>query len=194
MTKRNRLGFLLGGAVLLLVPGLTPAEDQALHVPQKVRANYGDRAIAILLGASKVDAFRLGVQEKGKPRLPVIGSDDLHFFVTATGKGGGQELAAPLRVFLLDERRQDAGAGCFDPGVAFRFRKGHESVTMLACFKSLTFLLVTRDADGKQVNLARDGFSDREFAFFHRLKQLALEAFPNDQQLQALKPPSEKDL
>jgi hypothetical protein len=163
-------------------------------VMAKVEKDLGDRTIAILAGATKVEPFRLGKRPTTDPAVKTIGADTLKFPVTATGKEQGKEFAAKVRAFLFSEAtRTLSGASGFRGDVAFRLSQGGETVTAVVDFEGSSFLLVTRDAAGKQVHTAGGGFLFDALGGFDRgelfgqVKGLATEAFPDDAELRALK-------
>lgn len=164
-----------------------------VEVPAKVQKDHGEKAIAILSGATKVEAFRLDKKILAMPGKNTIGADTLQFAITATGKEKDEKFAAKVRVLLFDEAtRTHSGAGGFRADVAFRLFKGDESVTVVVDFEGFQFLVVTRDAKGKQLGGAYGGFLfDKKGEFdkgglFTTVKALALEAFPDDAELKAL--------
>lgn len=170
-------------AALSSQPASTTAEEPKSEIPDAVKKDLGEKTIAILSGATKVEAFRL-------EKLPTIGADKFQFEITATGK----EFAAKARAFLFDEAtRTLSGASGFRGDVAFRLWKEKESVTVVVDFEGSQFLLATRDADGKETHVAFGGFLfDAKGGFdkgdlFARVHGLALDAFPEDAKLKELK-------
>ena len=172
------------------------AEDKRpkeVKVPAKVEEDLGKEAIAILSGATKVEVFRLE-KKIVPPGVSTIGEDTIQFSITATGKEKDEKFAAKVRAFLFDEAtRTHSGASGFRGDVAFKLYKGEASVTVIVDFEGSQFLLVTRDAKGKQVGASYGGFLfDKKGDFdkgglFARVKALAVEAFPNDKAIKTLK-------
>jgi hypothetical protein len=186
-------------ALLLIVSatGESAARDESpdpIKVPEKVKKDLGERTIAILSGATRVEVFRLAKWSAKKPKPPSIGADKIQFPITATGKEKGKEFAAKVRALLFDEvTRTPSGASGLRGDVGFRLWKGKESVTVVVDFEGSQFLIVTRDAANTQDHVAFGGFlfnAKGEFdngGLFARVKALAVEAFPDDKALKALK-------
>jgi hypothetical protein len=171
-----------------------PKGDQPTKVPEKVQKDLGERTIAVLSGATRVEVFRLEKQLGPKATPKTIGTDKLQWTITATGKEKDKEFAAKVRALLFDEAtRTLSGASGFRGDVAFRLWKDKESVTVIIDFDGSQFLIVTRDAEGKELHTAFGGFlfdAKGEFdkgELFARVKALAVEAFPDDARLKGLK-------
>jgi hypothetical protein len=190
----------VGTLVLALIvcgTGESTARDESpepAKIPEKVKKELGERTIAILSGATRVEVFRLAKWPAPKPKPPSVGSDKLLFSVTATGKEKGKAFAAKVRAVLFDEAtRTLSGASGLRGDVAFRLWKGKESVTVVVDFEGSQFFVVARDAGGKETHLAFGGFlfnAKGEFdngGLFARVKALAVEAFPDDKAIRALK-------
>ena len=165
-----------------------------IKVPAKVEEDLGKEAIAILSGATKVEVFRLEKKILAKPGKNTIGADTLQFAITATGKEKDDKFAAKVRAFLFDEAtRTPSGAGGFRGDVAFRLTKEKESVTVIVDFEGSQFMVVPRDGEGMQTSIIYGGFLfDKKGNFdkgglFARVKALAVEAFPDDAAIKALK-------
>ncbi len=165
-----------------------------VKVPAKVVKDLGKEAVAILSGATKVEVFRLEKRPVQKPAKNTIGMDGLQFPITATGKEQDAKFAAKVRDVLFDEAtRTKSGAGGVNGWVAFRLWKEKESVTVVVDFEGSSLFIASWDADGKQVKAAGGGFlfnAKGDFddgKLFARVKALAVEAFPDDAELKALK-------
>ena len=122
------------------------------------------------------------------------GADTLQFAITATSKEKDEKFAAKVRAFLFDEAtRTHSGAGGFRGDVAFRLSKEKESVTVIVDFEGSQFLFVTRDAEGVQTGCSYGGFLFDKKGNFDKggliasIKALAVEAFPDDAAIKALK-------
>jgi hypothetical protein len=184
-------------AALVLVAPTRSAPKPAKvpeKVPEKVKKDLGERTIAILSGATRVEVLRLAKWPAQKPKPPSVGADKLQWSITATGKEKGKPFATKVRALLLDEAtRTLSGASGFRGDVAFRLWKEKESVTVVVDFEGSQFLVVARDVKGKQINTAFGGFLfNAKGAFdtgdlFARVKALAVEAFPEDAKIRALK-------
>jgi hypothetical protein len=177
-------------------PHITAQEKRpkAVKISEQVEKDLGEKTIAILSGATKVEVFRLEKQFVQKATPKTIGSDKMLWTITATGKEKDKEFAAKVRALLFDETtRTSSGVSGCRGDVAFRLWKEKESVTIIVDFDGFQFLVVARDAKGKELHVAWGGFlfnAKGEFdegELFNRVKSLALEAFPDDKQLKALK-------
>jgi hypothetical protein len=180
--------------VLLSLSAAVPADEPKTKVPEAVKKDLGERTVAILSGATRVEVFRLEKWPAQKPKAPSIGADKLQFSITATGKEKDKEFAAKVRAFVFDEAtRTLSGASGIRGDVALRLWKEKESVTVAVDFEGSQFLIVARDAEGKELHIAFGGFlfdAKGEFDkgdLFARVKALAVEAFPDDAKLKGLK-------
>jgi hypothetical protein len=157
------------------------------NVPKQVKEDLGEQTVAILSGATKVDVFRLDKKIALKATPKTIGADQLQFMITATGKERDKEFVAKVRAVLFDEAtRELSGASGFRGDVAYRLWKEKESVTVIIDFQGSQFLVVPRDADGKEGKVAFGGFLLNP-KLFKGVKELAVTAFPDDAKLKALK-------
>jgi hypothetical protein len=177
---------------LLLLPAclavsLCIAAEDAEKTPSKKAQEFlGDKTIAILQGATRVETFRVDA-DSSKPGANRVGG----YAITATGKEQDKEFTAKLAGVLLDDGAYfGVQAQCFDPGVAFRLWKNKESVEVVICFHCSNLKLGARDAKGKVFdeteNLKVGGFGGADGSY-GRLVKLAKEAFPDDKDIQALK-------
>jgi hypothetical protein len=177
------------------LPPATPADEPEVKVPAAVRNALGEKAVAILSGATKVEAFRLEKQPAATPGKDTIGMDGLQWRIKARGKDPGAGFAARVRDLLLDEAAvQPSGAGGARGWVALRLWKGKESVTVVIDFEGRHLYVTTRDGENKQVKAALGGFllgakgELDDGTLFGRVRALALEAFPEDAEIKALGP------
>jgi hypothetical protein len=175
------------------------AEDdppREANVPAKVVQDLGKEAVAVLSGATRVEVFRLEKRPvaPGQKAKNTIGLDGLQFPIAATGKEQDAKFAAKVRGVLFDKAtRRSSGAGGVSGWVAFRLWKEKESVTVVVDFEGSSLYIASRDAEGKQVKAAggsflfnaKGGFDDGKL--FARVKALAVEAFPDDAEIKALK-------
>ena len=130
-----------------------------------------------------------------KPDPPkTVGDDRQQWEIVETGKEKGKEFAAKVRALLFDEATsQPSGASGLPANeVAFLLWKDKESVTVLVDFSRHTLTVVTRDADGKQTNVATGGFIltakgvlDKKGELRARVVALAAEAFPDEEAFKA---------
>ena len=166
-------------SVSFLLVGLTLVAAEDTKPTDQVKKHLGEATIAVLQGATKVEAFRIE-PEPEKLDGSLIGG----YPIKATGKQQNKEFAARLTTVLLDEKtlfgRQ---AKCFEPGIAFRLWKDKESVEVMICFDCKNLRLDTRNADGKQVKSTTGAFGPD----IQPLLKLAKEAFPDDKEIQAIK-------
>jgi hypothetical protein len=193
--------------ILLAATGepTAPARDKPADapnkVPEKVKKAFGERTIDILSGATRVEVFQLKA-ERVRETPATLGSNLFQWAIVATGKEKGAEFAARVRTFLLDGTAETFGwqPDLEHADVAFRLWKEKESVTVILHFESGDFLVVARGADGKQIRAVGGNCAytaKREFdkggKIFARMKALAVEAFPGDEKVKALKPPKEPE-
>jgi hypothetical protein len=154
--------------------------DDSTKPSEKVKERLGDKTIAILRGATKVDVFRISPNMAKKDEEKQIGG----YPITATGAEQKKEFAAKLAAVLLEEKTYfGQQARCFNPGVAFRLWKDKESVDVVICFACTDLRLVSRDADGKEIKSTSGAFGPD----IQPLLKLAKEAFPDDKEIQGIK-------
>lgn len=143
------------------------------------------RTTSILAGATRVEVFRIDGRNDPPDPTPINPGDPTvgGYAILARGKDQGREFAATLADTLGDGRTYtDRFAGCFWPGVAFRVWKGEQCVDMVICFKCGNFYLGP-PTDKRVMETA--SFMGTPNA--SRLVRLAKEAFPADEEVQALK-------
>ena len=170
-------------AALALVAAAGHAEDKA-KVSDKVQKKLGKKALAVLNGASHVEAFRIKPTKQEGAKKQVAG-----YPITATGKDQGKEFASELATVLKDDKTWfGVSARCFNPGVAFRVWNDKESVDVIICFGCSNFELMVRDAAGKAVHKTHGAFGPRSGP----LLKLARKAFPDDKDIQGLKEKGDK--
>jgi hypothetical protein len=153
----------------------------------RVKQFLGDKAVAVLDGADRVEVFRV---DPGLPRgdkePPKDGEKIDRYVITATGKEQGKDFADRLKAILFDERTYlfDSAKGCiFQPGVAFRVWHGKDAVEVLLCFSCQELEVLTRDESGEIVHRAHEDFDPA----WGPLVKLAQEAFPDDPEIKKLK-------
>lgn len=145
-----------------------------------------DRRIAgIFAGATKVEVFRVDGRNDPpdpkpiKPGDPTVGG----YAILSRGDDQGQEFAAKLRDILTDDNTySDTIESCFFPGVAFRVWKGLDCVDVIICFKCKNFYVGPPNDKWVASNASFLGSPNTS-----RLIRLAKEAFPRDEEIQALK-------
>lgn len=169
-------------ALLLVAAPRAHAEEP--KVSAKVKKHFGENAVQILAGATKVEVFRVESKPGAKP-----GPDDktvAGFRITATGKEQDAKFAAKVASVVLNEKSYiwDAAKGCiFQPGVAFRVWKGDESVIIVICFSCDQVQVLTADKDGK---LGKPVWGESDPGR-PGLVKLAKAALPDDKDIQKLK-------
>ena len=144
------------------------------------------RTAGILAGATKVEVFRIDCRNDSPDPTPIKPSDPTvgGYAILARGKDQGREFAAKLTDILADNKTYtDRFANCFWPGVAFRVWKGEESIDMIICFKCGNFYVGPPTDKRVMENASFNGSPNTG-----RLVQLAKEAFPDDEEVQALNP------
>jgi hypothetical protein len=140
---------------------------------------------AIFSGATKVEVFRVDGLDKSPNGKPINPGDPTvgGYPILARGKNQSSEFATKLADVLADDKTYtDVYNKCFYPGVAFRVWKGEESVDVLICFRCENFYV--GPSTDQQV-LETGSFLRSPNA--NRLVRLAKEAFPDDEEVQALK-------
>ena len=176
---RRRIAFLTLPLAALALATVLMGETKESNV----RALLGDRGMAIVRGATRVEVFRIvgNAHRKptGDPKQEIDG-----FPIKAVGKERGEAFARSIATVLLDEKSYpDFAKGCIiEPGVVFRLWKGEESVDLILCFECTILKVITRDAQGHPVQQASRDFDPARPA----LIKLARAAFPNDPEIQAL--------
>ncbi len=161
-----------------------PARD-ADPAPE-VRGLLGDRVLAVLDGATRVEVFRLKADRVPQPPGAPKGEDAAGFPIVSTGKARDARFAARVAAVLRDKGTYefDRPKGCIlRPGVAFRLWKGKQSVDLALCFECDILVVVARDEAGKSVHRASKDFDPGRPA----LVKLARDAFPDDPEIQALR-------
>jgi len=138
----------------------------------------------ILTNATKVEVFRIAGEEHPDQPLPAAEANKRigGFRVIAQGPDLGNEFAYKLAEVLFDKTTwTEDFAKCFWPGIAFRIWKNNEAVDVLICFK----------CDNLYCGPSSDKGVRENASFWHSprrtdLLRLAKEAFPDDQEIQAL--------
>ena len=134
------------------------------------------QAIAILKGATHVDTLRIATPEKRGRELRPHDPHLARFFVLGQGQHLGQTQANAITSNLLEpENYPPYGKACIsDPGVAFRFWRGKESVLIAVCFECGIVEAITLDA---RSHVMRTGYSEFSAGL---LVPEAKQGFPND--------------
>jgi hypothetical protein len=174
--------FLLAGLTLCSLAAARGAEK----VPSKaVKELLGDKTVAILQGATRVEVFRIDPDDSAKGAKRIGG-----YAITASGKEQDKEFTGKLADALLDDATYFGDqAKCYEPGVAFRIWKDKESVEVVICFHCANLKLTAKGAKGDAIDDGRNpksgGFGGDKGSY-GRLAKLAKEAFPDDKNIQAL--------
>lgn len=144
--------------------------------PELTKLYGGDAAIAAILNANSVQAYRLPAPSEHRQLLA-------DYKMAAGPIAVSQPLAARIRDVLLDHSVYvwDAAKGCGDPdyGVRIQFLSGSDEVNVLLCFHC-DMLGVYHN--GKNVDI-EDFDYGRE-----KLVAIVKEIFPEDKVIQSLKP------
>jgi hypothetical protein len=170
--------------VLMVLVALFAAPLPAADAPkpsEKVKKLFGEKALTVLDGATKVEVFRVDSDKPGEKDKTVAG-----YRITAPGKDQDEKFAAKIAAAVLDEKNYEweAAKGCiFRPGVAFRVWKGEESVAFVICFSCDQMDIATLGKDGTKV---KSGFAETDPGRAALVK-LAKAAFPDDKEIQKLK-------
>jgi hypothetical protein len=139
------------------------------------------RTRAILVGASKVEVFRLDGEGRRTPKAE--GETRLGGYkVKARGEDLGPDFASRLATVLFDEATYtETYANCFWPGVGYRVWKGDEAAEVLICFRCDNLYWGPPSPEANVTGSFRDSPSRV------KLVRLAKEAFPDDKEIQGLK-------
>jgi hypothetical protein len=189
MYQEHNARWIVGLALLATSPILPVCAEEKKEdtVPsKKVKEILGDKTIAILQGATRIEIFRID-PDSSRPGKDRIGG----YVITATGKEKHKEFTAKLvEVLLADGTYFGRQAKCFDPGLAFRLWKDNESVEVVVCFHCTTLEVSAKDAKGRaldDVDEKKSGGFGGETGSYAMLVKLAKDAFPDDKDIQALK-------
>jgi RNA polymerase sigma factor (sigma-70 family) len=171
--------------MLLTLKRRTPDKDR--YAPEALRRRYGDKTIAILKGATKVEVFRVDPKDHVEPTK----DDDKDkrfggYAITLKGDDQGEKFAHKAAALLLDRDNfvLNAAKGCkFSPGVGLRFWKGKEYAELLLCYQCSELKVVAPDPMAQEVESPMVDFDKGRAAFV----KLAKELFPKDEAIQGLK-------
>jgi hypothetical protein len=150
----------------------------------KGTSRFDSRTRAILAGATRVEVFRIdGNDTPGRLKPKQEGGRSIGGFrVLSQGADQAQPFAAKLADILLDnETYTETWAACYMPGVALRVWKDEDHADVLICFKCQNLYC------GPPIQRATENASFAGSPAESRLIRLAKEAFPDDEQIQALK-------
>ncbi len=138
--------------------------------------------VAHVAGASKVEVYRIDGKKDQRPRLAETGETRFDgWSILYKGKDQSPKFAAKLASLLADEQTYtDSYIGCFWPGVGFRAWKDGEALDVLICFKCHNFYF------GSPIGETRNNATFCGSPNTTRLVRLAKEAFPDDEEIQAL--------
>ncbi|MCE9530419.1 MAG: hypothetical protein K8T89_04700 [Planctomycetes bacterium] len=172
-----------GRALLLILSlgGQVSAADKEARPSEKVEKLLGEKTLAILKGADRVEVYRLNGDEDAKGDKKFR-----RFVITAIGKEQGKVFAGKLAAVLTtDEAYFGEGAKCFEPGVGYRIWNGKESIEVAICFGC--FNLSIGDIGGEFGNFGKSKTNKTFGTVFIQLAKLAKEAFPDDKEIQELR-------
>ena len=139
--------------------------------------------MAILKEATSVETYRI-VDTDFQPNPPrSIGTIE-QYPITSKGVARGSDFAIAAAEQLLDGEAYFLSLDCIiDPGVAFRFWKSKESVTLVICYQCDHVEVIVCDSWGSTTHRGGAFFSKS----FGVMVQLAKKAFPDDPEIQGLK-------
>jgi hypothetical protein len=174
--------------MLLATAGCGTAAGDVKEPPAKLAERYGDKTIAVLKGATKIEVFRLNSRDYVDPEKTKEGQDKRFggYAITAKGDDQGEKFAQKAVGLLFDAGNfeLEKAKGCkFDPGVGLRFWKGKESAELLLCYKCDELKVVAPDPKAQGVKIPYADFEPGRAAFV----KLAKEIFPKDEEIQQLK-------
>jgi hypothetical protein len=146
-----------------------------------VKGRLDQRTLAVLAGATRVEAFRV-LKRHTSEEEPKVKKRIGGFLLNPKGKALGKEFAKELADILSDDRTySNAWAACFEPGVAFHAWKGDERIDILICFMCDNLYC------GPPVENAGENVSFVGTPARAQLVRLVKQAFPEDQEIQSLK-------
>lgn len=164
------LAFLVASSVVL---------GQGAGPAAKVTEQLGEAGVALLKGATKVEAFRID-PKGGATENHIAG----HKILSKGSEKLDKDFAGRLGLVMTDEKTYTGTqARCFIPGVAYRVWKEKASAEVLICFACTNHRVIVKDADGKVVKQGGGGFGPDVAP----LLKLAKEAFPGDKEIQEFK-------
>jgi hypothetical protein len=171
------VGIVIFSAYLLLRP-----KTRVLYSAHAAPSHYfGNEAISIVGGATRVEVFRLKDKFLGPPAYQALKSKEGLAYV---GKPQGKAFASRLSYVLLKPTTYGLQTwACFTPGVAFRLWKNKQSAVALVCFECNNLLIVNDGAKKSNKERYPQGFSSEGR---RELVQLVKEAFPDDTVIHSL--------
>lgn len=191
--RRNR--FIMAFALLLIIcvafAWKAATRSQRIEIPLRYPSAYarkllGDRAVAILQGATRVDVFRIDPTllppKSGVRERKTIGN----YEVLSEGRPNGKAFAARLASVLFSQPINNMAASCFGPNLALQSWKGRESVIVLVCFHCNNVAIYTTHPTGKLAPTTGSGGIHSFWFSRPEMVELAKEAFPDDLEIQQL--------
>jgi hypothetical protein len=155
--------------------------------PRRSRGDHSGqvRAASALVGATRVEVYRIDGREDPKTSKPLAPGDPNidGYAILHRGEDRGEDFAARLAEVFSDEATySDDHLACFWPGVAFCVHKGDERVDVVICLRCQNFYLGPPRGDERMlVTGSFAGTPGRQ-----RLIRLAKDALPDDPDIQAL--------
>jgi RNA polymerase sigma factor (sigma-70 family) len=174
--------------MLLTLKRRAADKDKDKNAPEVLRQRYGDKTIAIIKAATKVEVFRLDPKDYVDPAKTKEGQDKRFggYAITLKGDDQGEKFARKAAALLLDRDNfvLNAAKGCiFSPGVGLRFWKGKEYAELLLCYQCSELKVIAPDTKAQGVKNPMADFEKGRAAFV----KLAKELFPKDEAIQGLK-------
>ena len=133
------------------VSAAAPPELPERKLSRNLDELWTTQGMAILKGATRVEAFRVDPSREAKANDAWIGG----YVISATGKEQGKEFAAKLSAVLLSPTTYsflNRKRCMFDPGVAYRFWKDQEVVEVTVCFHCDDLMVLVKDGSGKMLH------------------------------------------
>jgi RNA polymerase sigma factor (sigma-70 family) len=154
---------------------------------EALRQRYGDKTVAILRGATRVEAFRLNPNDHVAPgkedgKVKRFGG----YAITATAPEQGEKFARKAVALLFDRDNFILFAASADdcsPEVGLRFWKGKESAELTLSYQWNQLRVIAPDPKAQGVEFPTADFFDAGRKPFVKL---AKELFPKDKEIQGL--------
>jgi uncharacterized protein (TIGR03067 family) len=153
---------------------------------EALRQRYGDKMVAILQGATRVEVFRLNPNDHVAP-----GKDDGKvkrfggYAIIATAPELGEKSTRKVTALIFDRDNfalYRVNADDCDPEVGLRFWKGKESADVILSYQWNQLRVIAPDPKAQRIEFPMADFDPGRKAFV----KLARELFPKDKEIQGL--------